>query len=225
VKQNKPLSFKEAKSEIINRYARCGSSAKSYVASRFVLGNYPSVITCLPDEGCMLDFGCGYGQLSMLMRLTGEREVYGYDYIPERMEVARRAAEGLADTHFLHERENIPDRTWNAVLFYDMLHYMPVKEQDALVTEFAERIVPGGVLVIRDVHRSFGPRYVFNSMQERIMVGAGLTLSKNTRRVWFRNLNEFKPLLASLGFRAELSPPPVYIPYADYLVVAKKSAD
>ncbi len=223
MKHNKGMSYKEAKAEVIKRYARCGAVAKSYVSSRFMLGNYTRMIDSVPENGNVLDFGCGFGQLSMLVRLTGEnRVVYGYDCVEERMDIARRAAEDLPETHFLHDRCEIPDQSWNTVMFYDMLHYLPIEAQDELVAEYAERVKPGGSLVIRDVHRSFGPKYAFNSLQERVMVGAGLTLTKTTHKVHFRDLNELLPIIESKGFEARLTPPPLHHPYADYLITAKK---
>lgn len=218
-------SYRELKQEVIRRYGEVGPSAKSYVVSRFWLGHYNRFLDLVPPEGKVLDYGCGVGQLSCLLKLTdGRRAVFGYDYSEERMDVARKAVEGLPDTVFLHDEKLIPDGTWRTVIFYDMLHYMPHPEQDALVRKFAARVEPGGMLIIRDVNRSFGPRYLLNSTQERVMVRAGLTLSKITRNVYFRNLSDFRRLLSPMGFTSEIHRPPWYHPYADWLLIARKKS-
>jgi len=226
MKQKNTTHYHLARKEVIQRYSALGSGVKSYVSSRFLLGgfHYTLLERHLPDDGYILDYGCGFGQLSILLKLTGNRRViYGYDYSQERTSAARKAAEDLSDTYFLHNPEQIPKVPWKAIIFCDMLHYMPHSKQDALVLEYANSIEPGGLLVIRDVNRNFTPRYLFNSLQERIFVGAGITLTKVTRAVYFRNLNDFRELLTDLGFQTQITPPPWYHPYADYLFIARKT--
>ncbi|MEW5945537.1 MAG: class I SAM-dependent methyltransferase [bacterium] len=206
---------------MFRRYGKLGTPASLYVRARYFLGQYTLLEGYVPKEGAVLDFGCGMGQLAVFLKIAGEgREVYGCDTSPRRIEIARKASEGLTGIHFTSAAEP-PPGGWNAVIFFDSLHYLPEREQDGLVLEQCERILPGGVLLIRDVHVKAFMKFSIAFLHENVMVRSGFTPTPS-KRLYFRNMDDFKKLLSGRGFTVDMAPPPLLHPYADYLIVAAK---
>jgi len=215
--------MQSAQRELFNRYRALGAGVKLYVQIRYLLGHYTLIEKYIPAEGNILDFGCGIGQLSVFLKLcSARRTIYGYDFSGERIKAAQKASEKLTDIYFVDDEKDLPDVKWNAVIFFDTLHYMPASEQDNLLNEYADKIAPEGLILVRDVNKKYSVRYFFTYIHELIMVGSGLTPSQH-RSLHFRNMEESAEFLRSLGFQTKLIPPHRFHPYADYLLIARKT--
>ncbi|MEW6202291.1 MAG: class I SAM-dependent methyltransferase [bacterium] len=215
--------MQSAQRELFNRYRALGVGVKLYVQIRYLSGHYALIEKYIPAEGNILDFGCGIGQLSVFLKLrSARRTIYGYDFSTERIKAAQKASEKLTDIYFYDDRKKLPDIKWNAAIFFDTLHYMLPPEQDNLLNEYAEKVAPEGLILIRDVNKNYSARYFFTYVHELIMVSSGLTPSQH-RSLYFRNMKETAEFLRSLGFQTKLIPPPRFHPYADFLLVAKKT--
>ncbi len=206
--------------ELLRRYKGGGSL---YARLRLRLGHYGMFEESAPVTGRILDFGCGIGQLGLFLKLVApSREVYGFDISAERIAKAKNAADVIRGIYFLSDTAQLPDCRWNAVIFYDMLHYLPREEQDALIVRYAAKVAPDGALIIRDVFRSRGLRYVVSLIHEKVMTSIRFTPTESTG-LYFRRAEELAALLESLGLDVNILPPPPLHPYADYLIVARKT--
>ncbi len=121
----------------------------------------------------LVDVGCGVGLLAFYLR---ERNflppISGLDSDGRKIERARAVAQGVyADLEFLQRDVSEPiTRTGNIVLF-DLLHYLPPADQAQLLTRLAERVAPGGTLVIRDCPRDQNARFWLTNLAERFAQG------------------------------------------------------
>lgn len=204
-------------------YGGQGIATRLYVSARCVAGRYEDFLRHVPSNGPVLDYGCGVGQLSAIVALLNpSSNVCGYDLSPERIESAKKASAELKNVFFTSDITLIPDHHWTAVFFFDSLHYMPPEEQDRIVLECAGKMTPGGVLLIRDVSKESGLKYAVTRLHESVMVASGLTPT-NERVVYMRNISELAELLRGADFEVEVFAPPPIHPYADYLLVARKS--
>ena len=102
----------------------------------------------VPREASVLEVGCGSGALLQLLRQEGFRNVRGVDVAPEM--VARARAEGLEVVEddvvrFLQRDE----RTHRLVLAMDFVEHFSKDELMTLVPLLAQRLEPGGVLMIQ----------------------------------------------------------------------------
>lgn len=217
------MTVAEAIKQVKKMYAGQGGATRLYVSARCIAGRYEEFLKHVPASGPVLDYGCGVGQLSLIVSLMNPgSEVCGYDLSYERIASARKAAQGLSNVVFTSEKTGVPDRKWNAVFFFDSLHYMSPEEQDETVLRCAADTAPDGVLLIRDVNKEAGVKYAFTRLHESVMVASGLTPTSE-RAVYMRSMAEFATLLEGVGFEASIFAPPPLHPYADYLLVARKA--
>jgi 2-polyprenyl-3-methyl-5-hydroxy-6-metoxy-1,4-benzoquinol methylase len=101
----------------------------------------------------LLDLGCGLGLLAFYLRLKGSTmPIHGLDYDGRKIRDAKVAAERLGVTGIdfaEHDaRQGLPEHSGNVTIL-DILQFFSPSQQEALVQLAAERVAPGGKLVIR----------------------------------------------------------------------------
>lgn len=87
----------------------------------------------------------------------------------------------------------------SVVLLIDALHYFPEAEQVQMLLECRRRLVGGGVLVLRDAVRIPGPRFWWNWLHERAMLGLSLTKARRAE-LHFRSESDILSALDAAGF-------------------------
>lgn len=106
----------------------------------------------VPRRARITDIGCGLGPLSyMLAMLSEERTVLGIDYDADKIAVANH-------NFFRNERirfvcANVADYDLpesDVFVMNDMLHYMDYPSQERLLETCIGKLLPGGMLIIRD---------------------------------------------------------------------------
>lgn len=146
----------------------------------------------------LLDIGCGIGLSAHFLRSRGiEVPIHGLDYDTRKIHSARQAAAtaGLSDiTYNTHDaRRGLPEHHGN-VCILDILQFFDPQAQQYLLTLAAQRVAPGGLLLIRSGIRDESWRF-------KITV-AGDLLAKATR--WMRAAPTHYPTRAD--FERILSP-------------------
>jgi 2-polyprenyl-3-methyl-5-hydroxy-6-metoxy-1,4-benzoquinol methylase len=110
----------------------------------------------------ILDVGCGVGLLGFYLRERACRQpILGLDLDTRKIRYGATIAAGRyrdIELRFQNIEAQLPDFRGNVALF-DVLHYLPQRAQGALLARLAERVAPGGVLIIRDALREMRPRY------------------------------------------------------------------
>lgn len=115
---------------------------------------YPAAyqLFCGSDEP-ILDIGCGLGLLAFYLRERGCRQpILGLDVDARKTRQGSRVAVSRyrdVDLRSQDVRESIPAFSGNIALF-DVLHYLPLSGQTALLSRLAPCVAPGGLLAIRD---------------------------------------------------------------------------
>lgn len=118
----------------------------------------------------ILDVGCGVGLLGFYLRERGCRHpVLGLDADARKIDygaaIVRASYDDLEVRH--HDvGKDLPPFRGNVALF-DVLHYLPVHVQSALLRRLAACVAPGGFLVIRDCPRERRPRFWMTWMAEK----------------------------------------------------------
>jgi 2-polyprenyl-3-methyl-5-hydroxy-6-metoxy-1,4-benzoquinol methylase len=110
----------------------------------------------------ILDVGCGLGLLALYLRERGcQQPILGLDVDARKIRRGMSILQGRytgVDLRCQDVTGPIPDFSGEIALF-DVLHYLPVTEQTALLSRLAKCVAPGGSLVIRDCPRDQNARF------------------------------------------------------------------
>ncbi|MBS0026791.1 1-acyl-sn-glycerol-3-phosphate acyltransferase [Chitinophaga sp. 22321] len=114
--------------------------------------NYELFHELLPQEGRILDIGCGYGFMSYMLTWTAPgRNITGIDYDEDKIATAAYCFQKPGQLQFIHgdiAATNI--EKYDAFILSDVLHYLPSGEQEILIQQCIERLTPDGVILVRD---------------------------------------------------------------------------
>lgn len=174
----------------------------------------------LPEEGRILDVGCGFGLFAAYFAQTQpRREIVGIDPDARRVAMARKVAAklGLRGNEFIAGDARHADvgGPFEAAYVLDVMHHVPAADQKALLARLGDLLVPGGVLVLKDITTDppFGLK--FTALLDRLMVGWDEPLT-------YRHHHEWGEMLTSLGFRVRAVRVPDVLPYPHVVIAARK---
>ena len=172
----------------------------------------------------LLDIGCGLGLLGQYLRERGARMPYlGVDPDGAKIEEARAAAmAGALDIDFATLDASSLPAFGGDVALIDVLHYLPADLQRQALANAAARVVPGGLLVIRNVLRDDSWRYRLTVAEERFAAALGWMRFATGH---FPRREDIASPLASLGFDVSVEPLWGATPFNSYLIVARRTPD
>ncbi len=154
----------------VARYSSAHRRDRIYARLKLNSDPATSVLAELGEAGTVLDAGCGRGQFGILLSELGTADrVIARDWDERRLAVARRAGSERDD----FELADLLDSEWPAadtILLLDVLHYLPVAEQDAVLRRAASALRPGGRILIRQLET----RRRFAKLWERLCVRLGV---------------------------------------------------
>jgi uncharacterized protein (DUF2062 family)/2-polyprenyl-3-methyl-5-hydroxy-6-metoxy-1,4-benzoquinol methylase len=195
---------------------------------------YRTVLTecALPSGGILVDLGCGQGlMLALLAECTAAwragtwssswpppavfDRLIGIETRPRVAAIARQAlgeaaiiVEGDARTHALDGSR--------VVLCFDVLHMMPVADQEQLLASTAKVLEPGGMILIREADAGAGWRFfavrAVNILKAVLTGNWGQTFH-------FRTVEEWMACFARLGFHVDIRTTGEGTPFANVLFV------
>jgi SAM-dependent methyltransferase len=176
----------------------------------------------IADGAQLLDLGCGQGLLAALLRAAGAPRpaVYrGIELMDKDVARARRAlGEDCGVT-----RGDIRTAAFgraDAVVVLDVLHYMPLADQDRVLARIRDALSPGGVLLLRVGDADGGLRFRVSNWVDWTVAfvrGHGAT------RFHCRTVAQWRRDLEGLGFAVQATPMSQGTPFANVLLVARLS--
>jgi cyclopropane fatty-acyl-phospholipid synthase-like methyltransferase len=174
----------------------------------------------LPDEGRILDIGCGFGLFAAYFGQTQpKRAITGVDPDVRRIRMAERVAESLGLTQHTFLAKDARDISlrgpFDAAYVLDVMHHIPRDAQEPLLARLRDLLAPRGVLVIKDITTEphFGLK--FTEWLDRIMVGFDEPLA-------YRHHREWGEMLTRLGFKVRMVRVPDVLPYPHVVISATK---
>jgi 2-polyprenyl-3-methyl-5-hydroxy-6-metoxy-1,4-benzoquinol methylase len=175
----------------------------------------------LPDEGRILDVGCGFGLFAGYFGQTQpRRRIVGVDPSTRRIELARQVARslGLRDHTFIvgDVRDAAIEGPFDAIYVLDVMHHLPREDQGKVLEHLRTLLVPGGILVVKDITTE--PRFglLFTELLDRVMVGWNEPLA-------YRHHKEWGAMLTALGFKVRMVRVPDVLPYPHVVIAARKA--
>lgn len=238
-----PMVHEDARRWLVDRAAAPYRAAGRFAwhFARGKLGGDP-VFTALLERGLVprgariLDLGCGQGLLGPWLAAAGDLEdaggwparwaqgpgrcpVHGIELMARDVERARRAL-GPAAPVFQGDIRTAAFPSSDAVVILDVLHYVALAEQEAVLARAREALPPGGTLLLRVGDAGAGWRYRASQW-----VDAAVTLARGHRAppVHGRVLRDWLALLERLGLPAQAVPMSEGTPFANVLLVGRRS--
>ena len=171
----------------------------------------------------VLDIGCGLGLLGFYLLERGFAGSYrGVDFDTAKIAEARRIA-GCIDAALVFDDGDasaLPAFSGHVVLL-DVLHYLPAAAQRGLLQEAAARVAPGALLIVRNVPRERGWRFVATVIEERLLHAVRWMRSPARH---FPERTEIETPLRAAGLVVETQPLWGRTPFNSFLIVATRVA-
>jgi len=173
----------------------------------------------LPDEGRILDVGCGFGLFAAYFGQTHpRRHIVGIDPDRRRVELARHVSGelGLGHRFVAGDVRDAPiEGSFDAAYVLDVMHHIPADDQRAVLVRLRDMLAPGGVLLIKDITTEPHHQLVFTELLDRVMVGFDEPLAYRHHQAWAE-------MLASLGFKVRIVRVPDVLPYPHVVIAATR---
>lgn len=202
----------------------------------------------IPDNARVLDLGCGQGLLAAWLLAARQQyeesiqvkpfpnapawpehwpvapriqDFHGVELMPKDVERAQAALGGLRPLPrlTLGDIRDVPFEPCDAVVILDVLHYIDIPAQDAVLTRVREALAPDGVLLLRVGDASAGLPFKISNWVDHVV-----TFLRGHRlpRLYCRELIEWQSALRRLGFRLDADIPLSQgTPFANVLLVAR----
>jgi 2-polyprenyl-3-methyl-5-hydroxy-6-metoxy-1,4-benzoquinol methylase len=173
----------------------------------------------LREEGRILDVGCGFGLFAAYFGQTQpRRRIVGVDPSARRIGLARALSEHLGLRHSFVEgdvRDARLEGPFDAAYVLDVMHHLPRADQRRVLERLAALLVPGGMLLVKDITTEPRLGLLFTEVLDRLMVGWRQPLAYRHHREWGQMLTE-------LGFRVRMVRVPDILPYPHVVIAATK---
>jgi SAM-dependent methyltransferase len=182
----------------------------------------------------VLDIGCGQGLLASLLQ-AGQRlsqqglwplgwatapaavRLTGIELSQRDVEWARVSA-GEGAQFVCGDMRTTPFPDTDVAVLLDVLHYVSVPDQNAVLAKVRRALAPGGVLLLRVADAAFSRRFALSRWVDAVVM-----LVRHRRLVpqYGRTLPEWVAQLESLGFEVRSQPMGHGTPFANVLLVAR----
>jgi SAM-dependent methyltransferase len=172
----------------------------------------------LPDEGPVLDIGCGFGLFSLYYAASGPRRfVRGLDRDARRIALARRAATRLGLDNVAYAegdaRDFKGDSDVAAAYMLDIVHHIPPQTVAPLLRQLRRCLVPGAPLLVKDVDTRPAAKRWFTWLLDK-------TMAPRTP-VHYWSADDMQAALEASGFRVRRHLMVDLLPYPHVLYVAE----
>jgi 2-polyprenyl-3-methyl-5-hydroxy-6-metoxy-1,4-benzoquinol methylase len=187
---------------------------------------YPTAYELLrASQNPILDVGCGVGLLGLYLRERNCRQpVLGLDVDARKIRYGREiVSKQYADIELRwHDvQEPLPVFAGNIVLF-DVLHYLPLAAQRALLSDLAGCVAPGGVLIIRDCPREPRPRYWMTFFAEKFAQAISWNLRTSLH---FPTRESISDVFSANEFEREIRPLWGTSPFNNHIFIFRRRAN
>ena len=173
----------------------------------------------LPDEGRILDIGCGFGLFAAYFGQTQPaRRIVGVDPDARRIAMAKRVCAGLRlENEFIAgDARNVPlEGRFAGAYVLDVMHHIPKDDQLPMLERLRDLLAPRGVLVLKDITTEPHLQLKFTELMDRVMVGWDEPLA-------YRHHREWGEMLTGLGFHVRMVRVPDVLPYPHVVIAATK---
>jgi uncharacterized protein (DUF2062 family)/trans-aconitate methyltransferase len=192
----------------------------------------------VPSGGTVVDLGCGRGIVLALLATAPalfdeqiwpdgwpdpprDLALVGIERAPRAARAARRAL-GSEASILEHDLCTLSIPGARTILLVDVLHYLPVEAQSALVERAVQALEPNGVLVVREPDAACGWRFQLTHCAERLRA---LMRGHLRQRFAYRSAAAWIDLLRAHGLEVESRPMNDGTPFGNTLLVGRVKSE
>lgn len=199
------------------RYGAAPIGDRLYVRSKLHFDPVLRAVAELGPLGHVLDAGAGRGQLALaLVELGQAHSVSGFDLDARKVHIANAAANGAARFEVADVR-SAAFASADTILLVDVLHYLAIAEQDAVLARARQELRPGGKLLVREVDARATPFSWLSRALEHLLTRTGY--NRATGRLAFRPAREIGERLNALGLTCSNEDAAQGTPFDNRLIV------
>ncbi len=146
----KPAYFRE---KLIYNYLYKGPVLEWYMRIKTKMEkNYQFFHEIVPQQGKILDIGCGYGFMSYMLAFAAEeRKITGIDYDEDKIATANHCFSRTQNINFVHtDVMGFDFDRYDAIILADVLHYLQPEEQKQVMEKCIANLNAGGIVIVRD---------------------------------------------------------------------------
>ena len=199
----------------------------------------------IPDQARILDLGCGQGLLPAWLSSAralyeaaerGEaraqwpagwpaaprlRAYHGIELMSRDVDRANAAIGplGLPARFTLGDICTVPFEPCDVVVILDVLHYLDIPAQDAVLARVHEALAPQGRLLLRIGDAAAGLPFKISNWVDHVVT---FVRGHRLPRLYCRTLSDWQAALTRLGFQVQVLPMHEGTPFANILLVAER---
>lgn len=185
-----------------------------FIKIRFFTAPYRQLESCIPQNGFIIDLGCGYGIFSNLLALlSSRREILGLELDESKI---KYADQGIANVSFQNAditKAKIPDA--DCILLIHVLHHLnSYSDQEVLLKACCGKLKEGGKLVICEVDRRPWWKFILAQIADHLLYPGD--------RIYYRFPKELLALLRTLPLNVQYQKSHQYTPFSHITYVCEK---
>lgn len=194
-----------------------------FIRVRYISVPWKRLIQSSDSPQIMLDYGCGHGLFSALMKIRNPScSIVAYDHDEKKSQLASVITKLWSEVRVLSADDNpFRHEYYDFVAVNDVLYCMTNEAQHVLLKNIAESLKPGGVLLLKEtVNR---PR--FKAFLCRIQEFFALKVFGYTKGDYLplRSADHYHDLIKSAGLEVvKASPLGRFYPWPHYFFLGKK---
>jgi uncharacterized protein len=217
--------------QILEQYSAVTLFERVFIHLRLMSCPFAELIYHIPSQGALLDVGCGFGLLPLLLVSKNPRRVVmGIDPDRRRIEMANLTTKKYPYLTFkntsIEKLAALKKRTFPIITIIDVLYLLPEHEKEKMIQSARSLLSSNGQLFIKINDKSRTWRYLFTWLQEKLVVQLLKKTTAHDNGLYFENTMMMKKLLNKNQFTVTnvvqlRTPFPFY--HAHWLITAVKA--
>jgi len=186
--------------QIWKTYRKASLAVKLRILGRHAACPFSRLAQSFPDEGDILDVGCGHGLLALSLMQDGGsdgRSYVGIDHDEDKIAVAQSAQIKNAE-FFACDISDIRSESFDNVAVIDVLYCVPLTQWPEFLGNCTRALRKGGLLVIDEAIPTVRWKQVLLRWEEFLAVKV-FRITKGSDP-HFENLNTYKSHIEAVGF-------------------------